>query len=110
VLIVDDEPNGRLALGEILSESGYEVATVGSAAEGLRLMETFHPHVLLTDVRMPGMRGDELARVAQRSADPPKVVFMSAYPRLPRSEAPWLVKPIDLDELSQTIAAAAAVG
>jgi CheY-like chemotaxis protein len=109
-LVVDDEPNGRLALGEILAESGYEVATAGSAAEGLRLLETFHPHVLLTDVRMPGMSGEELARAARQSLDPPNVVFMSAYPRLDWSEAPWLSKPIDLDELSRTIAAAGRVG
>ncbi len=102
-MIVDDDRNARVALGELLDDAGYEVAIAGSGAEGLALVDTFHPSVLLTDLQMPGMNGRELAAASSRSASPPNVVFMSAMPRPAAEEHPWLEKPIDVDELFDTL-------
>ncbi len=56
ILIVDDGPNARNALTELLRDEGYEVSSAvdGTAAQA-RLAE-FQPDVLLTDVHMPGGR------------------------------------------------------
>ncbi|MEA2561796.1 MAG: hypothetical protein QOH06_3300 [Acidobacteriota bacterium] len=62
VLIVDDEPDARETLTEILEHCDAEVLAVGSAAEAMRELETFRPHVLLSDIGMPGEDGYALIR------------------------------------------------
>jgi CheY-like chemotaxis protein len=104
VLVVDDERNARDALGEILRDSGFEVATAASGPEGLTLVDSFRPDVLLTDVRMPGMSGIELAKAARREPRSLGVIYMSAYPRSGTdSQARWLAKPLDVDALVTTV-------
>jgi CheY-like chemotaxis protein len=103
VLVVDDEANARNALGELLDDAGYDVALAASGGEGLALVDTFHPDVLLTDALMPGMGGAELAARARARPWAPRVVFMSAYPQQGDGAAPWLAKPLRVDELLATI-------
>jgi CheY-like chemotaxis protein len=103
ILIVDDDRNARAALGELLGDAGYEVAVAASGAEGLALVDSFRPAVLLTDLQMPGMNGRELAAASSHTASPPSVVFMSSLPRPAAEERTWLEKPIDVDELVDTI-------
>jgi CheY-like chemotaxis protein len=57
VLVVDDEPDGREAIARLLEHCGIEVMTAGSAAEGLSLLESRRPHVVLSDIQMPGEDG-----------------------------------------------------
>jgi CheY-like chemotaxis protein len=56
ILVVDDEANARGALVELLCDAGYEVAVAASGDEALKLVDSFHPHVLLTDARMRATR------------------------------------------------------
>ena len=63
VLIVDDEEPVRKFVERVMSEAGYETATASDGPEALEAAETFEPiDVLVTDVMMPQMAGDELAR------------------------------------------------
>jgi CheY-like chemotaxis protein len=104
VLVVDDEANARQALSELLCECGYDVATAATGHEGLALIDSFHPDVLLTDVKMPGMSGTDLARASAGRPWAPRVVFMSAYaPPSHTPMGPWLGKPLDIDTLLQTL-------
>lgn len=79
VLIVDDSSVLRMALAEWLSRiPGVTViAQAASAGEALAELETARPHLMLTDVEMPGMNGFDLARRARQMADAPRVVIMS---------------------------------
>ena len=60
ILIVDDEANARMALAELLKEEGYKVDTAADAFKALGKLESFSPHLVLTDLKMPGKDGIEL--------------------------------------------------
>lgn len=62
ILVVDDDPDARLLMGEILEAHGAEVRSVASAAEAYDAVPVFLPHVLLSDIAMPGEDGYSLIR------------------------------------------------
>ncbi|HEY0171217.1 MAG TPA: PAS domain-containing protein [Pyrinomonadaceae bacterium] len=57
VLAVDDESYGRRFITEVLRRCGAEVVAVSSAGEAFELIQTWRPHVLLSDIGMPGADG-----------------------------------------------------
>ena len=62
ILVVDDEPDIRDNLRDILTDLGYDVDTAADGAEALDLVGKKHYDVALLDLRMPGMDGLELYR------------------------------------------------
>ncbi len=62
VLVVDDEPDARELVAYVFEEAGMDVRTAGSAAEALAALETFTPHVIVSDVGMPVDDGYSLIR------------------------------------------------
>ena len=67
ILVADDDPGIRLALSDYLELSGYWVITAENGQEALSLLETYHPHLLVSDIKMPRKDGYELVRqVRQR--------------------------------------------
>jgi CheY-like chemotaxis protein len=62
VLVVDDEQDVRLVLGDFLASRGYDVTQAQRGAEALTLLERMRPDVVLLDVFMPGMDGMETLR------------------------------------------------
>lgn len=67
LLIVDDEPNLLRALEAYLTAEGFEVTTARSAAEALVKIAQSVPDLIISDIRMPGMSGYELARHLRES-------------------------------------------
>ena len=57
VLIVEDDEDSRYVYGLILEANGFQVATVRSGDEGLRVARESHPRAILMDVSIPGMDG-----------------------------------------------------
>lgn len=81
ILVVDDEPDLRSLLANVLTEYGYKVVTAASGAKAiaqLAKMET-PPDLLLTDVVMPGMSGPMLADTLLAQTSRARVLFMSGY-------------------------------
>jgi PAS domain S-box-containing protein len=81
ILVAEDEEGIRDTLTRTLSAAGYTVLVAAHGADALELAER-HPHVihlLLSDVVMPGMRGDELAACLLERRPDTKVLFMSGY-------------------------------
>ncbi|MFL5303481.1 MAG: response regulator [Anaeromyxobacteraceae bacterium] len=68
VLIVDDEPEVAKALRRILIRRGFAVETVTSAAEALDRLDPLAPDIVISDYRMPGMKGPELLDEVKRRA------------------------------------------
>lgn len=68
VLIVDDNPSNTFAFSSLLEDEGFEVELASNGLEALTRIEQQLPDLVLTDLRMPEMDGNELCR---RLADEP---------------------------------------
>ncbi|HKO43815.1 MAG TPA: response regulator transcription factor [Pyrinomonadaceae bacterium] len=80
LLVVDDEPNLLRAVAACLKSAGYEVNTARSGREALVQLAEAVPDLLVSDIRMPGMDGYQLARQLRgspRTALVP-IVFLTA--------------------------------
>ncbi|MBF2020693.1 MAG: response regulator transcription factor [Hydrococcus sp. C42_A2020_068] len=67
ILIADDDPGIRLAVKDYLELAGYSVITAQNGREALFLLETYHPYLLVSDIKMPGKDGYDLVKqVRQR--------------------------------------------
>ena len=104
--MVDDEVNARTALAELLRDEGYEVETAADAFKALGKYETFSPHVVVTDLKMPGMDGIELVKKIRAMEDAAAVVVMTAFGAVASAvdamrsgAAEYLTKPLNFDEL-----------
>jgi CheY-like chemotaxis protein len=107
---VDDEVAILEALTDILSVEGYEVATATNGAEGLKRASEERPELILLDLMMPVMDGQEFC--AEQQSDPtlrdiPVVVFTAfgaALEQMKEVEAmPHLDKPVQADELLDSV-------
>src|SRR5262249_35979021 len=82
VLVVEDEAGLRQLVSTVLSEGGYHVLTADSAAEALALTAG-NPRpldLLLTDLRLSGLQGSELANELRKRYAGLKVIFMTGDP------------------------------
>jgi two-component system response regulator AtoC len=82
VLVVDDEENIRLVLKTLLKRHGYEVEVASNGEEALKLVDSFGPDFVLTDVRMPRMGGLDLLSTLRAKQRDATVIVMSAYGNL----------------------------
>ncbi len=80
VLIVDDEEPIVHIVDRVLRQDGYETAMALSGAEALALMDAGEVvDLLLTDLMMPSMTGDELARAARYGRPDLKVLYLTGF-------------------------------
>lgn len=81
VLVVDDELPALDDLAWLLQAQDIigRVDTAPNATEALRKLQTNRYDVLFLDIRMPGLTGLELARILGQYADPPAIVFVTAF-------------------------------
>ena len=80
VLIVDDEPSVQRFVERVLSEAGYSTKVAGDGPEALEVasrMEEFD--LVVTDVMMPQMTGDELARRLRVQHPTVKVLYLTGF-------------------------------
>lgn len=110
LLLVDDDPNVQMMLGDFLIGSGYEVSVASSGEEALRMMTESLPDLVLLDMGMPGMGGTGfLERITDRHGYT-RVPVLVLTARSDMAEyfadkkiAGFMTKPADPDELAAEI-------
>ncbi len=107
ILIIDDEKNIREGLSAALELDGYSVKLAANGAEGLALIEKGDIDLVITDLRMPGISGEEvLAKVRGESPGIPVIVLTghgsidTAVDAMRNGAYDFLTKPLSLDRLS----------
>ena len=104
-MIVDDEPDIRLALRVALSACGYEVLAADSADTALEQLSVALPDFVLLDVHMPGQNGLDTCR-SIRARCPARIIMMAANSSAEETAEgvragvdDWLRKPFSIQEL-----------
>jgi len=104
ILVADDDPAIRKALGLILAP--YDVVQAGDGAEALRLFEARGADLVLSDLQMPGMSGLELLRRVKAADDTAAFIILTgagtvenAVQALRLQADDYLVKPFNVDEV-----------
>ena len=110
VLVVDDETEVRLVLGEFLTGRGYEVASAESGLDAIAQLEKDRPDVVLLDVSMPEMDGVEtLKRIVSLHPTLPVIMVTANADIVVTSQLlalgadDYIPKPFDLEYLDQAV-------
>jgi DNA-binding NtrC family response regulator len=110
ILIVDDEESVRDSLYNWFIEDGYEVKCAADAKEALSLLEAKEYHIVLADIKMPGMDGLEMHRRIKALNKDTIVIVMTAFASvdtavqaLKDGAYDYVTKPFDPDDLSHLI-------
>jgi len=111
ILCVDDDQDTCEMLSTVLGMAGYEVTTISTAAEGAALAARRSFDLYLIDLWLSDGRGEELCQKIREFDPQTPIVIYSADARLSTKERllaqyaqAYLVKPVGLDELEDTIA------
>ncbi len=110
ILIVDDELSVRDSLSNWFIEDGYSVDTAEDAKIALKKIEAFEFHIILVDIKLPGMDGLELNRRIKAINEETIVIVMTAFASVDSAvEAlkdgayDYVCKPFDPDTVSHLI-------
>jgi CheY-like chemotaxis protein len=106
VLVVEDHADLREMLAVLLESEGFHVQTASNGAEALKVMHATRPAVILLDLMMPVMSGDEFRRrqlAEPEYANVPVICMTAAHdgPQRARSihATEYFQKPVDFDRL-----------
>jgi two-component system, OmpR family, response regulator MprA len=106
VLVVDDDPQLRAALGRALELDGYAVSTASNGAQALEAVSSVRPDVMVLDVMMPYVGGLDVCRTLRERRDRLPILVLTARDEvgdrvagLDAGADDYLTKPFALDEL-----------
>ncbi|RKN74213.1 response regulator transcription factor [Paenibacillus ginsengarvi] len=106
ILVIDDDEKITSMLRRSLAFEGYTVATANNGAEGLKMMLTMEPALIILDVMMPQMDGWEVCRRVRESGSSVPILMLTAkddiadkVKGLDLGADDYLVKPFALEEL-----------
>ncbi|MCI0455998.1 MAG: response regulator, partial [Gemmataceae bacterium] len=110
LLVIDDEQSVRYSLRRVLEAEGTRVLTAATGAEGLRQTREQGPDVVVLDLQLPDRSGLEVFRDLQ-ALDPRRpVIFITAHgttetaiEAMKLGAFDYLVKPVDLERLSELL-------
>jgi len=108
LMLVDDEERLLSSIAKLLSKKGIDVVTATSGAEAIEKLKHQTIHVVILDVKMPGMDGNETLVEIKRLFPMVEVIMLtghatveSAVDGLKFGATDYLMKPIGIDELIQ---------
>ena len=111
VLVIDDEEAARRAVAEGLRELGWEVLEAGDGLSGLEAAVQGRPEVVLLDLRLPGLDGEQVLRRLRQTSRVPLIVISAKREEDDRVAAldmgadDYLIKPFTVRELAARIRA-----
>jgi len=110
ILIVEDEPDMGATYERLLRRAGHRVVRAASRAEGMRLLESVRPRLVISDLRLPDGDGLDIIRAAQRLALRPAVIAITAFSSremrqsaLDAGASAFLAKPFGIAEFSSLV-------
>ena len=110
ILVVDDEQSICQLLEEFLLLKGYEVSTATNGDDAITQFKRQTPHVVLLDIKMPGMTGIEVLRRIRETDRTTAVVMLSAFGdvdtirnALSIGANYYVEKPVDLQRLEKIL-------
>ena len=113
ILLADDNPDITELLSDYLSHKGHRMITVNDGYALSQKAAEHRPHLIITDIQMPGAYGSSAYQVLQKDDNTKNipVIFMSAHsyeklaPILPKDpKTRFIQKPVDLKALDALIA------
>lgn len=109
-IVIDDEVNSRDILAHLLRLDGGVtlLAKCQDLKQAMEAIATFSPDMIFLDIEMPGGSGFELLEQLGKTDNSPAIVFVTAYNQyaikaIKFAAFDYLLKPIDLDDLNQTL-------
>ena len=113
ILLVDDEAEIVEIVQELLTQLGYEVHGLSDSREASAAFRSFNPDVCIIDFRMPDITGSVLLDVFKEADATVEVIFLTAEQEahlavdlMKRGAIDFLVKPVDLNQLSRSVSRA----
>ena len=114
ILVIDDEPQVRNMLREILEDEGYEVVDAADGKEGLKVYRNEPTDLVITDLIMPEMEGLGIIRELQRDFPEVKIIAVSGGGRVVQKDYLQVAqkigalhtfsKPIEINKLLTAVA------
>ncbi|MCW4028646.1 MAG: response regulator [Candidatus Bathyarchaeota archaeon] len=110
ILVADDDETIRTTMKAILQDEGYEVDLAGTGKEAIQRSNEKTYNIALLDIRLPDMEGIELLKLLKDSVPRMRKVMVTGYPSmqnaiaaLNKSADAYIVKPVDVDKLLNTV-------
>lgn len=110
MLVADDEPSVQSLLNDIFTKEGYNVLLAGNGQEALEKYQSYHPELILLDIRMPGMDGLEAFTAIRKENKDVMIIIMTAHATIETAVQAmkmgafdYIIKPFNLEELKVII-------
>lgn len=113
MLLVEDNEMNKLLVREILTLNGYDIVEAGTGAEGLRMLATEHPDIVLMDLHLPEMDGITATRIIKADDRNKRVPVLALTASAIKSEEReivdkggfdgYIAKPIEVKEFIRAI-------
>ncbi len=111
ILIIEDDPDGRISVAEAMEDAGYRPSTAATGASGIKLFREQAFDAVLTDIRLPDINGQQvLEQLRAINAEVP-ILLMTAYgavndavTALKAGAYDYLLKPLSMPEIQTKLA------
>ena len=110
ILIIEDEAKMRRLLELNLGDDGFKTLSAGDAETGLKLLESEPVHLVLTDLKLPGMSGLEFLQAAKQQNAALPIVVMTAFgsvetavEAMKAGASDYVLKPFSLAEIRMVV-------
>jgi DNA-binding NtrC family response regulator len=110
ILVVDDDPEMCQTISDVLCEEGFSVDTLNESMQASKLLRSKEFDVIVTDLRMKGLKGLDLLGETRKVNPPPPVIIITAFGTIESAiqamkmgAYDYITKPFKMEELVLTI-------